>query len=468
MTNAEKYQAAMNKITPRAAWKEETLVKMQQLCQQDTPQPRQSEKSKPWAVSRRVWGPLAAVAVFALVMVPLSLQNNHKTEMEMAAARGEGNPNAQDKAVVSEQEMLKKSREYTPSLTGAAEFASDQELPLISWSDETDDMGERVVLLAQTPEELSDANPTRNLPEKELPEHLPVWYAACGQEHSKALEKSLQQVADYLKLPLVQEPVGPMPQGTGAPGCWPNQAKGTLMHPKYDPRRSVQDQPEKQVWQLNADRTHSLTLWSGPQAEGADKEMPYTSEEEGRKADTLAREQFGSMLGLERPAHESNAGIEADGTRGVGQFQHFYYEAGPKGASLIQRFLDYSFKRVYGHMNQSGKLEMVRLVQPPQTPMAGEYPLRSLEDAKMAVMEKVTTEQQKGLIHYTLNKEDIVSWRLEYTADQRNPWVQPIYIFTFQTPLTPKQVQYNFEGMEQYRVYTEYRVSAVAPEYQGP
>lgn len=466
MTNPEKYQAAMDKITPSAAWKEDTLAKMQQLFQQGTVQPQQSEKSKRWAVSRRVWGPLAAAAVFALVVVPLSLQNNDKTEM--AAAQAEGKTNVQNEAAVPEQEMLNKSREYTPSLTGAAEFSSDQDLPLISWSDETGGTGEEVTLLAQTPEELSDANPTRDLPAEELPKHLPVWYAACGPEHSKALERSLQQVADYLKLPLVQEPAAPMPQGTGAPECWPNQAKGTLMHPEYDLQRPVQKQPEKQVWQLDANSTHSLTLWSGAEAEGAAKEMPYTSEEEGRKADTLALEQFGAMLGIERPAHESNASIEADGTRHVGQFQHFYYDAGPEGASLTQRFLDYSFKRVYGHMNQSGKLEMVRLVQPPQTPMAGEYPLRSLEDAKMAVMEKVAAEQQKGLIDYTLDREDIVSWRLEYTVDQMNPWVQPIYVFTFQTPLTPEQAQYDFDGMEQYQVYREYRISALAPEYQAP
>ena len=466
MTNPEKYQAAMNKITPSAAWKEETLAKMQQLCQQDAAQPQQNETSKRWAVSRRVWGPLAAAAAFALVVVPLSLQNNNKTEM--AAAQAEGSPSVQNEAAAPEQEMLNKSREYTPSLASAAEYASDQELPLIGWSDETGGTGGEVTLLAQTPEELSDANPTRNLPAEELPEHLPVWYAACGPEYSKALEMSMQQAADYLGLSLEKEPPKPLPQEAGSPECWPNQLRGTLMRPEYDPQRLVQEQLDKQVWQLDADSTHSLTLWSVAEADEPIKEMPYTSEEEGRQADTLALEQFGPMLGIERPAHESNASIEADGTRHVGQFQHFYYEAGPKGASLTQRFLDYSFKRVYGHVNQSGKLEMVRLVQPPQTPMAGEYPLCSLEDAKTAVMEKVAAEQQKGLIDYTLDKEDIVSWRLEYTADQMNPWVQPIYVFTFQTPLTPEQAQYDFQGMEQYQVYTEYQVSALAPEYQIP
>lgn len=46
-----------------------------------------------------------------------------------------------------------------------------------------------------------------------------------------------------------------------------------------------------------------------------------------------------------------------------------------------------------------------------------------------------------------------------------NPYIQPVYVFTLKTPLTPAQAYYDFAGSEQYACYVKYKVSALPERY---
>ncbi len=463
MQNHEEYQNAMNRITPSPEWKASTVQKMHEIRQE---QPERQKK--PLYRTKRVWLPVAAAAAFALVLIPAVL---HGPQMQAVAggrtmeAAENASPADLCREDVCQEEICRDGTQEAAAEAAPKQDETVNGLPILTWQESAPGKNKETVRLARNPSELNDGNPTLNLPQEQLPQELPVWYAPSGPKNGKALLERMQQTADYLDLPLLTYTIKEKPEGFPNPECWPFNAAGALMQPDYNPDEPFEAQTEKICWKLTSDGTYVTLSKNGEEQQmGMDSEELHSAAL-STKADDLALEQFGELVGLRNPAHRCDPKIKWDGKVAYPRFSHFYYEEGQPGASIGKKLQDYCFKRVYGNLAQNGGLYMVRLVLPPNTPQAGSYPLRSLKDAQDALQETIRQEQENGLVEYKLGTENIVTWKLEYEQSRTNEWIQPVYVFTLETPLTPQEMEYHFEGSEQYKVYVEYRISAAAPEY---
>ena len=484
MTNHEQYQQAMNKITPSEEWKADTLAKMA-LARAE-----QERRAVPrLRLSPKKWVPLAAAAAFALVMVPavmrggtsdaaLEMGNQKAGEAMQSSAVVYAVPeepeNARRGAVggmaPAEAELQDEDGLTAPPEAPVEAFdrMAEYPMPVLTYGPQDAGFGGAVKFVARSPEELADGNPTRGLPQAELPAELPVWYAPCGEADSAVLYDRLDQAAEHLGLPLYTDPQEPMPQDSN-PDCWPSQIQGVLTDaPDYDPAKRRNEQWDKIDWEVSAEAS-GLTLVSGKSNSIGSDESQYSSEEPNRQADGLALEQFGALAGISNPVYFIRPSHNNDGTLSYEWFNHYFYEGGSPEDDLSRRLLNYSFVRVSGGLLADGTLERARVSAMPQTPLAGWYPLRTMEEAATtALARRLEADRQDQLIPEALTIRDIVDWQVEYESSRANPWIQPAYCFTLRTSLTPEEAFYELPDSEGYQVYVQYRVSALPEEYCIP
>ena len=469
MSNLEHYRSAMAKVTPGEGWKAATLAKMAEAQKEPGGAGQPGTRTPPVLRWRKAALPLAAAAAFALVAVPAALRSGL---LNPGAAAGEPQLAAANDCAPAAGSPEAGVPEAAPRVSGgtAKTDGSGFDLgrvdgrPVLVWGETgSGGMGSEVVYLAKTAGELKTANPTYNLPQESLPAELPVWYAQSGQQGSQALEALLQKAADALGLPLWLEDADEAPQGYPTPQLWPYSCTGRLVNADlWQDQLPAQEQPAgSALWRLSASGTQ-LTLQNLSSA-GSD-ETQYASLSAVRQADDAALAQFAGLAGLQTPAWQTPGASYTYAGKAIYE-DHFYYEAGGEADTISQKLFNYSFKRVYGLLGAGGELRLARLALPPETQVVATYPLRTLEDAQAALQARLDAELQNGWRDYALSSGDLVAWELESDQDPMNPYIQPVYVFTLKTPLTPAQAYYDFAGSEQYACYVKYKVSALPERY---
>ena len=457
MPDHKDYQSAMDKVAPSEDWKAATLQKMAAArAQQERP------KAAPrLRVAKKVGAPLAAAAAVALMAVPAALQSGLFASSGGAAAPSAAlySAAAQDEAATSEAAMAEENMQDGMQAKGAPAAPRDfdlgeyEGLPVLVLGDDSGGMGGGVTFVAERLDDIRGNNPAWNITANQLPATLPVWHAQSG-EHAGPLTGLLERTADALGLPLVLDEEEEAPTGYPSPDLWPYSAFGDLMDPEHwDPEHPLyeQEDPSKaKVWSVSASGT-TVTGYRDGEGESEDYQA----------GDDAALALFGELAGIETPGYELCTDVNYYGDENC--FQHFCFEAG--GATVTERLLNYSFRRVEGNLDGTGELCHFNLTFPPESETVGDYPLRTPEEAKAALQTVLDEEQASGMRKYDLSVEQVEGWQLEYAQSSMNPYIQPVYRFWLKTDLTPEDAFYeNAEG----NVYVCYTVSALPEGYCIP
>lgn len=456
MPDHKDYQSAMDKVAPSEDWKAATLQKMAAArAQQERP------KAAPrLRVAKKVGIPLAAAAAVALMAVPAALQSGlfassggtaaPSAALYSAAAYNETAPDTARTEDALQDEAQQKSAAPAVRDFDLGEYEG---LPVLVLGDDSAGMGGGATFVAERLDDIRGNNPTWNITANQLPATLPVWHAQNG-EHAGPLTGLLDRTADALGLPLVLDEEEEAPTGYPSPDLWPYSAFGDLMDPEHwDPERPLyeQEDPSKaKVWSVSASGTTVNAFRDGDGTLG-----------DPRAGDEAALALFGELAGIETPGYELCTDVNYYGEENC--FQHFCFEAG--GATVTERLLNYSFRRVKGNLDGTGELCHFNLTFPPESETVGDYPLRTPEEAKAALQAILDEEQASGMREYDLSVEQVEGWQLEYAQSSMNPYIQPVYRFWLKTDLTPEDAFYeNAEG----NVYVSYTVSALPEGYCIP
>ena len=326
-------------------------------------------------------------------------------------------------------------------------------LPVLVLGDDSGGMGGGATFVAERLDDIRGNNPTWNITANQLPATLPVWHAQSGG-NAGPLAGLLNATAEALGLPLVQDEAEEAPTGYPSPELWPYNLSGSLMDPDHwEPELPLHEQldPSKaKAWNVSASGTTVNAFRDG---EG--------ESEDYQAGDDAALALFGELAGIETPGYELCTDVNYYGEENC--FQHFCFEAG--GATVTERLLNYSFRRVKGNLDGTGELCHFNLTFPPESETVGDYPLRTPEEAKAALQAILDEEQASGMREYDLSVEQVEGWQLEYAQSSMNPYIQPVYRFWLKTDLTPEDAFYeNAEG----NVYVSYTVSALPEGYCIP
>ena len=280
-----------------------------------------------------------------------------------------------------------------------------------------------------------------------------MWHAQSGG-NAAPLAGLLNATAEALGLPLVQDEAEEAPTGYPSPDLWPYNLSGSLMDPDHwEPERPLHEQldPSKaKAWNVSASGTTVNAFRDGDGTLG-----------DPRAGDEAALALFGELAGIETPGYELCTDVNYYGDENC--FQHFCFEAG--GATVTERLLNYSFRRVEGNLDGTGELSHFNLTFPPESETVGDYPLRTPEEAKAALQTVLDEEQASGMREYDLSAEQAEGWQLEYAQSSMNPYIQPVYRFWLKTDLTPEEAFYENAGGN---VYVSYTVSALPEGYCIP
>lgn len=457
MPDHKDYQSAMDKVAPSDAWKAATLEKMAAARAEQ----KKTKTAPRLRVAKKVGVPLAAAAAVALLAVPAALQSG------LFAASGGTAPQTAtlfsaadyNEAATSEAAMAEENMQDGMQAKGAPTAPRDfdlgeyEGLPVLVLGDDSAGMGGGVKFVAESLDDIRGNNPTWNIAAEELPATLPVWHAQSG-EHAGPLTGLLERTADALGLSLLLEETEEVPTGYPSPDLWPCDISGSLMDPEHwDPERPLYEQPDSRA-----------RVWSSISASGTTVNAFRDGEgesEDTRAGDEAALALFGELAGIETPGYELCTDVTYYGDANC--FQHFFFEAG--GATVTERLLNYSFRRVKGSLDSTGELRHFNLTFPPESETVGDYPLRTPEEAMEALEAILAEEQASGKWEYDLSVEQVEGWQLEYAQSFLNPYIQPVYRFWLKTDVTPEDVYYeNAEG----NVYVSYTVSALPEGYCIP
>lgn len=458
MPDHKDYQSAMDKVAPSDAWKAATLEKMAAArAQQEKP------KAAPrLRVAKKVGIPLAAAAAVALLAVPAAVQSGvlsasggtsaSSTALFSAAAYNEAAPGTARTEDALQDEAQAKAAPTAPRDFDLGEYEG---LPVLVLGDDSGGMGGGVTFVADSVDDVRGDNPTWNLSPSELPETLPVWRAQSG-EHAAPLAGLLGRTAEAFGLPLVQDETEEAPTGYPSPDLWPYNLSGSLMDPEHWdeelPLHEQTDPSKAKVWSVSA----SGTTVSGYRNGEGESDDPQAG-------DDAALALLAGAAGIEQPAHQYAVTTGYDGQTHGTPGGHFYYEN--SGSTVAERLLNYSFRRVSGAVDSTGALRSFSLTLPPETQQVGDYPLRSVEEAKAALQVILAEEQASGMREYDLTVEQVEGWQLEYAQSSLNPYIQPVYRFWLKTELTPEDMFFeNAEG----NVYVSCTVSALPEGYCIP
>ena len=456
MPDHKDYQSAMDKVAPSDAWKAATLEKMAAArAQQEKP------KAAPrLRVAKKVGIPLAAAAAVALLAVPAAVRSGvlsagggtsaPSTALFSAAAYNETAPGTARTEDALQDEAQAKA---APTAPRDFDLGEHEGLPVLVLGDDSGGMGGGATFVAERLDDIRGNNPTWNISANQLPATLPVWHAQSGG-NAAPLAGLLNATAEALGLPLVQDEAEEAPTGYPSPELWPYNLSGSLMDPDHwEPELPLHEQldPSKaKAWNVSASGTTVNAFRDG---EG--------ESEDYQAGDDAALALFGELAGIETPGYELCTDVNYYGEENC--FQHFCFEAG--GATVTERLLNYSFRRVKGNLDGTGELCHFNLTFPPESETVGDYPLRTPEEAKAALQVILDEEQASGMREYDLSVEQVEGWQLEYAQSSMNPYIQPVYRFWLKTDLTPEDAFYeNAEG----NVYVSYTVSALPEGYCIP
>lgn len=457
MPDHKDYQSAMDKVAPSEDWKAATLQKMAAARAQ------QEKTTPPLRVAKRFAPQLAAAAVLALLVAPAAVRylapfaaGSGGTAQDAASspAVAEYSLNAAPRAegeTGSTQEGTQDKRAEPPVRN--FDLGEYQGLPVLVLGDDSGGMGGGATFVAERLDDIRGNNPTWNITANQLPATLPVWHAQSGG-NAAPLAGLLNATAEALGLPLVQDEAEEAPTGYPSPDLWPYNLSGSLMDPDHwEPERPLHEQldPSKaKAWNVSASGTTVNAFRDGDGTLG-----------DPRAGDEAALALFGELAGIETPGYELCTDVNYYGDENC--FQHFCFEAG--GATVTERLLNYSFRRVKGNLDGTGELCHFNLTFPPESETVGDYPLRTPEEAKAALQVILDEEQASGMREYDLSVEQVEGWQLEYVQSSMNPYIQPVYRFWLKTDLTPEDAFYeNAEGS----VYVSYTVSALPEGYCIP
>ena len=456
MPDHKDYQSAMDKVAPSDAWKAATLEKMAAArAQQEKP------KAAPrLRVAKKVGIPLAAAAAVALLAVPAAVRSGvlsagggtsaPSTALFSAAAYNETAPGTARTEDALQDEAQAKA---APTAPRDFDLGEHEGLPVLVLGDDSGGMGGGATFVAERLDDIRGNNPTWNISANQLPATLPVWHAQSGG-NAAPLAGLLNATAEALGLPLVQDEAEEAPTGYPSPELWPYNLSGSLMDPDHwEPELPLHEQldPSKaKAWNVSASGTTVNAFRDG---EG--------ESEDYQAGDDAALALFGELAGIETPGYELCTDVNYYGEENC--FQHFCFEAG--GATVTERLLNYSFRRVKGNLDGTGELCHFNLTFPPESETVGDYPLRTPEEAKAALQVILDEEQASGMREYDLSVEQVEGWQLEYAQSSMNPYIQPVYRFWLKTDLTPEDAFYENAGGN---VYVSYTVSALPEGYCIP
>ncbi|HIZ31590.1 MAG TPA: hypothetical protein H9813_10240 [Candidatus Fournierella merdipullorum] len=458
MPDHKDYQSAMDKVAPSDAWKAATLEKMAAArAQQEKP------KAAPrLRVAKKVGIPLAAAAAVALLAVPAAVQSGvlsasggtsaPSTALFSAAAYNETAPGTARTEDALQDEAQAKA---APTAPRDFDLGEHEGLPVLVLGDDSGGMGGGVTFVADSVDDVRGDNPTWNLSPSELPETLPVWHAQSG-ENADPLTDLLNLAAEAFGLPLVQDETEEAPTGYPSPDLWPYSLFGDLMDPEHWdeelPLHEQTDPSKAKVWSVSASGT-TVSGYRNGEGESDDHQA----------GDDAALALLAGAAGIEQPAHQHTLATSFEGEVRWAASGHFYFEN--SGSTVTERLLNYSFRRVSGAVDSTGALRSFSLTLPPETQQVGDYPLRSVEEAKAALQVILDEEQASGMREYDLSVEQVEGWQLEYAQSSMNPYIQPVYRFYLKTELTPEDAFYeNAQG----NVYVSYTVSALPDGYCVP
>ena len=456
MPDHKDYQSAMDKVAPSEDWKAATLQKMAAARAQ-----QEKTKAAPrLRVARGVGIPLAAAAAVALLAVPAALRSGlfadsggtaaPSAALFSAAAYSETAPETARTEDALQDEAQQKSAAPPVRDFDLGEYEG---LPVLVLGDDSGGMGGGATFVAESLDDIRGNNPTWNITANQLPATLPVWHAQSGG-NAAPLAGLLNATAEALGLPLVQDEAEEAPTGYPSPELWPYNLSGSLMDPDHwEPELPLHEQldPSKaKAWNVSASGTTVNAFRDGDGTLG-----------DPRAGDEAALALFGELAGIETPGYELCTDVNYYGEENC--FQHFCFEAG--GATVTERLLNYSFRRVKGNLDGAGELSHFNLTFPPESETVGDYPLRTPEEAKAALQTVLDEEQASGMREYDLSAEQAEGWQLEYAQSSLNPYIQPVYRFWLKTDLTPEEAFYENAGGN---VYVSYTVSALPEGYCIP
>ena len=455
MPDHKDYQSAMDKVAPSEDWKAATLQKMAaaRAGQEKT-------KAAPrLRVAKKVGVPLAAAAAVALLAVPAALRSGlfaasggtaAPSAALFSAAYSETAPETAGTGDALQDEAQQKSAAPPVRDFDLGEYEG---LPVLVLGDDSGGMGGGATFVAESLDDIRGNNPTWNISANQLPATLPVWHAQSGG-NAAPLAGLLNATAEALGLPLVQDEAEEAPTGYPSPELWPYNLSGSLMDPDHwEPELPLHEQldPSKaKAWNVSASGTTVNAFRDGDGTLG-----------DPRAGDEAALALFGELAGIETPGYELCTDVNYYGDENC--FQHFCFEAG--GATVTERLLNYSFRRVEGNLDGTGELSHFNLTFPPESETVGDYPLRTPEEAKAALQTVLDEEQASGMREYDLSAEQAEGWQLEYAQSSLNPYIQPVYRFWLKTDLTPEEAFYENAGGN---VYVSYTVSALPEGYCIP
>lgn len=491
MENHELYKSAMDKITPSDRWQQDTLQKLaearaQMAAEAENPTPK--KKTIPFA--KRAVPVVAAAAVLAVLVVPaaLRLPSTDKglasvaafdseaapealESMNEAAAAAEGSApkapvtlfrNAAAFPLKAGEQVSLRPQDADPCPESAEEPSSLQstmvvKLPAVQLYQDKASCLPHLVYTISSLEDTATQNPTWNLPADQLPQTLPVWQAHAGPENGKLLSARMEKAAELLGLVYLPDAEEELPKDYPTPELWPELASGSLMDPElYDPELELFRQPEGAlVWKVQA-RQNALSLFGN-----SSRPKPEENPDFEREAVRSALETFAPLLGTDTLAYSAG---EPD----------FWYAPGLAEDTISQKLLDYSFRRLeVSGAYENGDAEFLTVSALPSSPLLGQYPLLSLEDAKAALEKQMqqypplailadSTEQKIE----NLSSDDVIAWEIQYFEDFLSPAILPFYHFVVKVPVEASELFAPSEEpiAETDLAVAEYYISAVPEE----
>ena len=415
------YISAFGKLAPSEEWMTDTLAKMRAAeAEKEAPgaagpagRPALRVSGKKHPRLRRAALPVAAaVALLAVpaawfwgvAMRPAGSAAPAQYSLQSAGgAADEGQETEQAPRVAAAQDTAgtASSAAAAPETTEDAQAGARTEGRLL-FAAEGGGMGMGDITV-RTDADLAGANPTYDLPAGELPTELPVYAVPDGEaEMRAALEDTAAKLGGTLE-------------------AFSYDTSGPPDTVYYSPYAS--GKADGVSYSLNGQEVRFYRYEQGDNLLAAPK---------GLSGEALYRyfyDHFGAkFVTLENPAFESTGdyNIYKEYSTAISAF----YEAGSVSDTLAQKLYNYSFRRIQLSAPE-GDLTAVTFPLEPQ--VLGTYALRTLDDAKGALMagEAWIGGTQGG---YDGGAVNILHWEITYYRSRLMDTIQPVYCFLIDSP----------------------------------
>ncbi len=488
------YRAALGKLAPGSAWKEDTLRKMRAIEEERGAPPPDA----PWEEKRAVpfltklrRAALPVAAVLAIAIVPLttlrgcgsadgsSMMPQQKdtaaapfTLSNGAPARagdGEESSSVASASTRSTQEIADGPSAPAQSAEGNGDVGcaiirgpvthSDLEVTLpadgstqFPFTHLVEGMGGMGGFIVKTPDaaELAGSNPTLDLPAEDMPTALPVYRTMTD---SGEMYDVLANTASILGETVVEEREGfdaeTIPQDALDAGV-----------PWRVPHAFV----DTENWLSLSFKHYDVHYYSYANAASDAEDDALMEAPAGLAGEELLRyyyDNYGAKLQpLENPALETtgNYSYYKDYSS-----DSFWYEAGEPDDTLETRLYNYTFKQIKLAVKQEDNtLFVVDYTVPPEEIGVGS--LRTLDEAKQVLFDGgawIGGDEPGG---YDGEAVNILHWELAYHTSDLSEIVQPVYVFLIDTP-DGSVPPFDDGEIEDYKYVTYAYVPALQEEY---